>query len=37
VRVPVGALVKALGMESKFLYLDTRDSMEVVARRAEPE
>jgi 2-polyprenyl-3-methyl-5-hydroxy-6-metoxy-1,4-benzoquinol methylase len=37
VRGPVRALVKALGVESKFLYLDTRDSMEVVARRAEPE
>lgn len=36
VRVPVAALVKALGLESKFLYLDTRDSMEVVARRAGP-
>jgi hypothetical protein len=37
VRGPVVALVKALGVESKFLYLDTRDSMEVVARRVESE
>ena len=36
VRRPVAALVKALGLESKFLSLDTRDSMEVVARRAGP-
>ena len=36
VRAPVAALVKAMGVESKFLYLDTRDSMEVVARLAEP-
>lgn len=37
VRRPVGALVEALGLGSKFLYLDTRDSMEVVARRLEAE
>jgi 2-polyprenyl-3-methyl-5-hydroxy-6-metoxy-1,4-benzoquinol methylase len=28
---PVFALIKALGIESKFLYIDTRDSMEIVA------
>lgn len=30
---PVCALVELLGIRDKFLYLDTRDSMQVVARR----
>lgn len=33
VRAPVALLVEALGIRDKFLYLDTRDSMQVVARR----
>lgn len=33
VRVPVGALIEAIGIRDKFLYLDTRDSMQVVARK----
>jgi len=28
-----GALIRGLGIENKFLYLDTRDSLEVCARR----
>lgn len=34
VRRPLGALVEALSMRDKFLYLDTRDSMQVVARKS---
>lgn len=30
---PIEALVAALGIRDKFLYLDTRDSMQVIARR----
>ena len=33
VRGPVGAAVRSLGWQDKILYLDTRDSMEVVAVR----
>ncbi|HAH05452.1 MAG TPA: hypothetical protein DCM05_02825 [Elusimicrobia bacterium] len=33
VHAAVEALVRLLGLEDKFLYLDTRDSMQVVARR----
>jgi 2-polyprenyl-3-methyl-5-hydroxy-6-metoxy-1,4-benzoquinol methylase len=29
----VAGLVRGLGLDAKFLYIDTRDSMEVVARR----
>jgi hypothetical protein len=29
----VGTVVRALHLEDKFLYIDTRDSMEVCARR----
>ncbi len=29
----VSAVVSALGLDAKFLYIDTRDSMEVCARR----
>lgn len=33
VRLPVAALIEGLGLRDKFLYLDTRDSMQVVARK----
>ncbi|MFA6092494.1 MAG: class I SAM-dependent methyltransferase [Elusimicrobiota bacterium] len=33
VTVPVEILVRLLGIRDKFLYLDTRDSMQVVARK----
>lgn len=36
VRAPVALVVEALGIRDKFLYLDTRDSMQVVARRPPP-
>ncbi len=32
-RAPVAGAVRLLGMEDKFLYLNTRDSMEVCARK----
>ncbi len=34
IRAAIGAIVRALGIEDKFLYLDTRDSMQIIARRA---
>lgn len=33
VTVPVEKLIKVLGIQDKFLYLDTRDSIQVVARK----
>jgi SAM-dependent methyltransferase len=33
VRGPIGRLIALLGWHDKILYLDTRDSMEIVARR----
>jgi 2-polyprenyl-3-methyl-5-hydroxy-6-metoxy-1,4-benzoquinol methylase len=33
VRWPVERVIRGLGFEDKFLYLDTRDSMEICARR----
>lgn len=33
VTVPVETLIKLLGIRDKFLYLDTRDSIQVVARK----